>query len=97
MDLSAVSRELRYRYRLLQRPQGVVQCSPAICSGQLVFRGMRIPVAVVVEQLRAGMPRNEMEQDFPNLSRNALDYAEMQARIPKTPGRPRQALRIQRD
>ena len=39
MDLSAVSRELRYRYRLLQRPQGVVEHNPAICSGQLVFSG----------------------------------------------------------
>ena len=51
MDLSKVSRELRYRYRVLQRPQGVVERNPAICSGQPVFTGTRIPVAVVVEQL----------------------------------------------
>ena len=51
MDLSKVSRELRYRYWLLQRPQGVVERNPAICSGQPVFTGTRIPVAVVVEQL----------------------------------------------
>ena len=29
-------------------------------------------------------------------SRTALDDAEIQARLPKPPGRPRQALRIQR-
>jgi uncharacterized protein (DUF433 family) len=96
MDLSAVSRELRYRYRLLQRPQGVVERNPAICSGQLVFTGTRIPVAVVVEQLRAGVSRTELEDDFPQLSRTALDYAEIQARLPKPPGRPRKALLLQR-
>jgi len=96
MDLSAVSRELRYRYRLLQRPQGVVERNPAICSGQLVFTGTRIPVAVVVEQLRAGVSRTELEDDFPQLCRTALDYAEIQARLPKPPGRPRKALLLQR-
>ena len=96
MDLSKVSRELRYRYWLLQRPQGVVERNPAICSGQPVFTGTRIPVAVVVEQLRAGVSRTELEEDFPQLSRTALDYAEIQARMPKPPGRPRKALRLQR-
>ncbi len=33
MDLSAVSRERCYRYRLLQRPQGVVERNRAIGSG----------------------------------------------------------------
>ena len=58
--------------------------------------GTRIPVAVVVEQLRAGVARIELEEDFPQLSRTALDYAEIQARMPKPPGPPRKALRLQR-
>ncbi len=61
-----------------------------------MFRGTRIPVAVVVEQLRAGVSRDELEQDFPQLSRSALDDAEIQARLPQPPGRPRKALRVQR-
>ena len=96
MDLTSVSRELRYRYRLFQRPQGLVEQNPAICSGQRVFRGTRIPVAVVVGQLRAGVSREELEQDFPQLSSTALDYAEIQARLPQPPGRPPKALRVQR-
>ena len=96
MDLTSVSRELRYRYRLFQRPQGLVERNSAICSGQPVFRGTRIPVAVVVEQLRAGVSREELEQDFPQLSSSALDYAEIQARLPQPPGRPPKALRVQR-
>jgi len=51
---------------------------------------------VVVEQLRAGVARIELEEDFPQLSRTALDYAEIQARMPKPPGRPRKALSLQR-
>ncbi len=95
-DLSSVSQELRYRYRLLRRPHALVESNPAICSGQPVFRGTRIPVAVVVEQLRSGLSRTHLEADFPQLSRQALDYAQIQARLPKPPGRPRQPLTLQR-
>jgi hypothetical protein len=55
-----------------------------------------MPVAVVVEQLRAGVPRSELERDFPQLSPEAFDYADTQARLPKPPGRPRKALQLQR-
>lgn len=95
-DLSSVSRDLRYRYRLHRRPDALVESDPAICSGQPVFRGTRIPVAVVVEQLRSGVSRSELEADFPHLSCQALDYAEIQARLPKPPGRPRRPLALQR-
>jgi uncharacterized protein (DUF433 family) len=67
-DLSSVSQELRYRYRLLRRPHALVESNPAICSGQPVFRGTRIPVAVVVEQLRFGVSRTDLEADFPQLN-----------------------------
>lgn len=73
-----------------------MESNPSICSGQSVFRGTRIPVAVVVEQLRAGTSREELELDFPQLSREALDDAEIQARLPKPPGRPRKSLKLQR-
>ena len=33
-----MSREMRCRYRLLQRPEGVVEQSPTICSGPLPAR-----------------------------------------------------------
>lgn len=96
LDLSAVGRAIRYRYRLVKRPHQVVESNPSICSGQPVFRGTRISVAVVVEQLRAGTSRRELELDFPQLSQPALDYAEIQARLPKSPGRPRKTLKLQR-
>ena len=95
LDLSAVGRDIRYRYRLVKRPQQLVETNPSICSGQPVFRGTRIPVAVLVEQLRAGTSRQELELDFPQLSQLALDYAEIQARLPKQAGRPRKSLKLQ--
>ncbi len=100
-DLSGLSRELRYRYRLFLRPHVLVVSNPAICSGQPVFRGTRIPVSVIVEQLRSGVSRIELEADFleayfPQLSRQALDYAQIQARLPRPPYRPRQPLTLHR-
>ena len=91
-----MTRDLRYRFRLYGRPHALVESEPAICSGQPVFRGTRIPVAVVVEQLRTGASRSTLEEDFPQLSRQALDYAEIQARLPNPPGRPRRPLALQR-
>lgn len=93
---SGVSRELRYRYRLFRRPHALVESNPAICSGQPVFRGTRIPVAVVVEQLRSGVSPTGLEADFPQLSRQALDYAQIQGRLPRPPGRPRKPLTLHR-
>jgi uncharacterized protein (DUF433 family) len=95
LDLSRVTREIRYRYRLLQRPQALVETQAAICSGQPVFRGTRIPVEVVVAQLRAGVDRSELAADYPQLSKEALDYAEIQSRLPRPQGRPRRALTLQ--
>lgn len=80
--------ELRHELKRMSQElllQNIVERNPAICSGQLVFSGTRIPVAVVVEQLRAGISPAELQEDFPQLSRTALDYAEIQARISKLP------------
>lgn len=43
-----------------------------------------------------GMPHQELELGFPQLSREALDIADIQSRLPKPPGRPRQSLKLQR-
>lgn len=76
-------RKIELRHMLKQEFQGVVESSPEICSGQLVFCGTRIPVAVVVEQLRAGVSPAELQEDFPKLSSIALDYAKIQAQHAK--------------
>ena len=62
LDLSAVGRFIPYF--LVDRPHQLVESNPSICSGQPMFRGTRIPVAVVVERLRAVTPRQELELDY---------------------------------
>lgn len=69
---------------------------PEVCSGAPVFKGTRVPVAQVVEQLRAGVPLSEITEDYPQLSSAALAYAQVQSRLGKPPGRPARALKIER-
>jgi len=69
---------------------------PDICSGAPVFKGTRVPVAQVVEQLRAGVPLSEIKEDYPQLSSAALAYAQLQSRLGNAPGRPAGALKIRR-
>jgi len=69
---------------------------PEVCSGAPVFKGTRVPVAQVVEQLRAGVPLSEITEDYPHLSSAALAYAQIQSRLGKPPGRPSRALRLER-
>jgi uncharacterized protein (DUF433 family) len=79
-------RKIELRHVLKQSQEmlsrDIVERNPTICSGQLVFSNTRIPVAVVVEQLRAGVSLSELQEDFPQLSRTALDYAKTQADSP---------------
>jgi len=96
LDLAGASQTLRRRYRLLRHPERIVERNPAICSGEPVFLGTRILLSVIVGQLQAGVGREELASDFPQLSQAALDYAEIQARLPKPPGRPKKALQLQR-
>jgi uncharacterized protein (DUF433 family) len=96
LDLNRGTREMRDRYQLFKRPQSRVDSSPAIGSGQPVFMGTRIPVTVVVEQLRSGVCRFELVADFPPLSQAALDDAAIQAKPPRPQGRLRKTLTLQR-
>ena len=96
LDLAGASQTLRRRYRLLRHPERIVERNPAICSGEPVFLGTRILLSVIVGQLQAGVGREELASDFPQLSQAALDYAEIQARLPKPPGRPKKALQLKR-
>lgn len=96
MDLTKIARATHATLRAYQRGAGLVERRADLCSGELVFRGTRVPVAQVVEQFRAGVPVAEIAEDYPQLSAQALDYAELSARIGKAPGRPAKPLQIQR-
>jgi uncharacterized protein (DUF433 family) len=46
-----------------------VAADPAIVSGALVFRGTRVPVDALIENLEAGLTLDEFLDNFPTVSR----------------------------
>ena len=67
------------------RPEAVEQrsCPAGGCGGLMRLRTL-------------ALPRKELEDDFPQLSKQVLDDAEILARLPKPPGRSRKALALKR-
>jgi uncharacterized protein (DUF433 family) len=72
----------------------LISTDPAVMHGQAVLRGTRIPVAVVLDCLAAGMTEDETRTQYPSLPdgavRAALAYAAALAReeiIPLEPHR----------
>lgn len=46
-----------------------VVADPAIVSGALVFRGTRVPVDALIENLEAGLALDDFLENFPTVSR----------------------------
>lgn len=95
-ELSGMVRAARKCIRDIRRGDMLVERSAQICSGAPVFKGTRIPVAQIVEQFRAGVPVSEIAEDYPQLSEEALRYAEVRSRMGDPPGRPKRDLTLQR-
>ncbi|HUZ00187.1 MAG TPA: DUF433 domain-containing protein [Thermomicrobiaceae bacterium] len=56
-----------------------VVADPAVCHGQAVIRGTRIPVSVILDNLAADLPLEELLGSYPALAREdvmaAIAYA----------------------
>lgn len=56
-----------------------ITVDPAVCHGQPVVRGLRYPVASLLELLSSGMTIEEVLADYPDLERDdllaALEFA----------------------
>jgi uncharacterized protein (DUF433 family) len=65
---------------------GAVESTPGKVSGAWVFRGTRIPVAAVFENLEDGLTIDEIVQMFDGLTheqvRTVLDFAAQSLEIP---------------
>lgn len=53
----------------------MIAADPSVCFGQPVFSGTRVLVDGIVGQLRNGVPRQELEADFPQIGAAAFDWA----------------------
>lgn len=59
---------------------GIIRSDPAIMGGEPVFRGTRVPVAVVFENLADGLSLKEILESYPT-----LDEADVKAVLLRTP------------
>jgi uncharacterized protein (DUF433 family) len=48
---------------------------PAVCHGQACVRGTRIPAAVVLDNLAAGLSVTDVLQSYPSLTPEAIQAA----------------------
>jgi len=66
---------------------GRIVIDPATCGGRPHFRGTRIPAYVVLEMLATGETREDIRQEFPDLTDqdlvNAIEFARDVAAIPR--------------
>lgn len=59
----------------LMRWQDHISVDPAICHGKACIRGTRIPVAVVLANLAAGVAGAELLRSYPSLTPEAVQAA----------------------
>ena len=52
-----------------------ITVDPAICHGQSCFKGTRIMVSVVLDNLAAGLTPDEIVKSYPTLSREVVQAA----------------------
>jgi uncharacterized protein (DUF433 family) len=59
--------------------QDRISVDPAICHGRACIKGTRIMVSIVLDNLAAGVPHEEILRSYPSLEQAdiqaALDYA----------------------
>jgi uncharacterized protein (DUF433 family) len=55
--------------------QDYITADPAVCDGKPCIKGTRIMVSVVLDNLAAGAPYEELLTSYPALDRNAIRAA----------------------
>ena len=59
----------------------IITRSPAILSGEPVFRGTRVPFKSLIDYLEQGKTLSEFLEDFPSVSRSDAIAALEEARV----------------
>lgn len=52
-----------------------ISVNPAICHGRACIRGTRIMVSVILDNVAAGLPRQEILRSYPTLTEADIDAA----------------------
>ncbi|NBC46491.1 MAG: DUF433 domain-containing protein [Gammaproteobacteria bacterium] len=96
LDLTKIVRSTQQALRIARRGASLLDQNDAVCSGEPVFKGTRVPLAQLVEQFRAGVAFADIAEDYPQLDDKALRYAQLSARMGQAPGRPAKPLTVRR-
>jgi uncharacterized protein (DUF433 family) len=91
LDITGSVAEIRARLDELARVQELVEVNPEIRGGEPVFRGTRIPVQMIADFVRQGVPVEEMLEDYPALTAESLGAAVRYVELYPRRGRPKQA------
>jgi uncharacterized protein (DUF433 family) len=91
LDLRDTLTDVRGKLAELGRIKAEVEENPGIRGGEPVFRGTRIPVHMIADFLAAGIPHDELLEDYAALTEESLEIAAQYARLYPRRGRPRQA------
>jgi uncharacterized protein (DUF433 family) len=91
LDITGSVAEIRARLDELARVQELVEVNPAIRGGEPVFRGTRIPVQMIADFVRQGVPAEEILEDYPALTAESLGAAVRYVELYPRRGRPKQA------
>jgi len=59
----------------MQNWRGRISINPAVCHGRACVRGTRVLVSVIVDNVAAGVPHEEILQSYPALTRPDIDAA----------------------
>ncbi len=57
------------------RVEDVLSSDPEVVSGEVVFKGTRVPVAVLFDYLAAGDPLAAFLEDFPTVQKDQAEAA----------------------
>ncbi|MFZ0959409.1 MAG: DUF433 domain-containing protein [Terriglobia bacterium] len=52
-----------------------ISVNPAVCHGKACIRGTRVMVSVIIDNLAAGVSRNEIRSSYPALTPADIDAA----------------------
>ena len=52
-----------------------ISVDPAVCHGKACIRGTRVMVSIILDNLAAGASPNQIRQDYPSVSTEAIRAA----------------------
>ena len=74
MSTPALEAESRQNEPMLNRHERI-SVNPAVCHGRACVRGTRVLVSVIVHNVAAGVPREEILRSYPALTDPDVDAA----------------------